>query len=134
PDPRRAPAAVPARDGGGDRGGWPGRDLRPRGGAEGSREVDRRGCRMVAGLVGRLRLRDPLALGPARCRAHPRSRPRSLPADLRGDRAAGDHRRDRREAGIRMTIALASHPVMAADIFDGFSLLEADAGTGKTWT
>lgn len=30
--------------------------------------------------------------------------------------------------------ALDGHPVLAADVFDGFTLLEADAGTGKTWT
>jgi exodeoxyribonuclease V beta subunit len=29
---------------------------------------------------------------------------------------------------------LAGHPVLAADILRGFHLLEADAGTGKTWT
>ncbi|MFA7504849.1 MAG: UvrD-helicase domain-containing protein [Burkholderiaceae bacterium] len=33
-----------------------------------------------------------------------------------------------------MTATLDGHPVLDADIFDGFSLLEADAGTGKTWT
>lgn len=30
--------------------------------------------------------------------------------------------------------ALDGHPVLAPDVFDGFTLLEADAGTGKTWT
>ncbi len=33
-----------------------------------------------------------------------------------------------------MTAALDGHPVLDPGIFDGFSLLEADAGTGKTWT
>ncbi|MCO5120910.1 MAG: exodeoxyribonuclease V subunit beta [Burkholderiaceae bacterium] len=33
-----------------------------------------------------------------------------------------------------MTTRLDGHPVLDPEIFDGFSLLEADAGTGKTWT
>src|SRR5690606_7199616 len=39
-----------------------------------------------------------------------------------------------RFAGPAMTIALDDHPVLDPDIFAGFRLLEADAGTGKTWT
>ena len=33
-----------------------------------------------------------------------------------------------------MSADLAGHPVLAPDILTGFHLLEADAGTGKTWT
>lgn len=33
-----------------------------------------------------------------------------------------------------MRTSLDGHPVLADDVFDGFTLLEADAGTGKTWT
>lgn len=33
-----------------------------------------------------------------------------------------------------MKALLVDHPVLDEEIFDGFSLLEADAGTGKTWT
>src|SRR5690606_28148138 len=102
----------------------------PRAPGRGAREGDA----LVGNGVWRLRLRDPLALGTAGGAAGSRGGPGRLRAGLRRDRRFDDRGQDVPVAGAGMRTWLDGHPVLADDVFDGFTLLEADAGTGKTWT
>ncbi|RPH59002.1 MAG: hypothetical protein EHM83_16465, partial [Burkholderiales bacterium] len=64
----------------------------------------------------------------ARSRSRAGARRTGLPADVRRHRAAPAPR------GTVVSGGLSGHPVFDPDILDGLHILEADAGTGKTWT
>src|SRR5690606_37207629 len=88
---------------------------------------------LVGHRVRCLLVRDPLARGSAGRVRGAGGGARRLPAHLRRDRKIDDPGRHVQGAEAAMS-ALDGHPVLAPDVFDGFTLLAADAGTGKAGT